>query len=104
MSARDLLPDIRARLERAFGPRLAGVVLFGSEARDEAGPDSDIDLLVLLDGPVRYWADLRAGLDAVYALVLETGRPIHPKPVSRAVFEAGLFPLYRRAKLEGIVA
>ena len=39
----DLLQSIIAY----FSPRQ--VILFGSQARDEAGPDSDIDLVVLLD-------------------------------------------------------
>ncbi|RLF12284.1 MAG: hypothetical protein DRJ69_01075 [Thermoprotei archaeon] len=31
-------------------PRIAGVLLFGSHARGEAKPDSDLDLMILLDG------------------------------------------------------
>ncbi len=35
------------RIVREFRP--AKVMLFGSHARDEAGPDSDVDLLVVMD-------------------------------------------------------
>lgn len=42
---REAVEAILARLEPK--PRL--IVLFGSEARGEATPDSDIDLLLLLD-------------------------------------------------------
>ena len=99
-----LLRELRQRLESAHGQRLAGVVLYGSEARGEAGPDSDIDVLVLLNGAVDHWRDLRASIDAVYPLVLELERPIHPKPVAVDVYEAGEFPLYRRVKAEGVPA
>jgi uncharacterized protein len=91
-------------LDGAFGPRLRGVILFGSEARGEAAPDSDIDLLVLLDGPIRLWEDSGRAIDAVYALILEIGRPIHPIPVDLRDYEAQQFPLYRNAKREGIAA
>ena len=37
-------------LEERFGPDLVSVVLFGSRARGTAGPDSDIDLLVVIHG------------------------------------------------------
>ena len=38
-----------AWLHRLFPTELHGVVLYGSKARGEATPDSDIDLLVILD-------------------------------------------------------
>ena len=46
------------RLQDAFGPRLRFVGLQGSRARDEAGPESDIDAVVILDAVSL--ADLRA--------------------------------------------
>lgn len=45
----DALALFRQLLEQRFGPRLLGLTLFGSHARGEAGPDSDVDVLVLVD-------------------------------------------------------
>ena len=42
----DMLQRMKSRLHGAFGERLQGVILYGSEARHEAAADSDIDLLV----------------------------------------------------------
>jgi hypothetical protein len=36
-------------LEHRFGERLGTVVLFGSQARDQAGPNSDHDLFVVIE-------------------------------------------------------
>ena len=45
----DLLSRHKPELARRFGVR--DLALFGSSARDTAGEDSDIDILVAFDGP-----------------------------------------------------
>lgn len=44
-----LLKEHRPALADRFG--VARLALFGSTARDTAGPDSDVDVLVAFDGP-----------------------------------------------------
>jgi predicted nucleotidyltransferase len=44
------LGELKQRLVQRFGPRVRAVVLFGSHARGEARPDSDVDVLVLVEG------------------------------------------------------
>ena len=44
-----LLEAHKANLAKQFG--VTGLALFGSTARDVAGPDSDIDILIAFDGP-----------------------------------------------------
>jgi len=98
-----VLARIRALLTEAFGTRLQGVVLYGSEARGTAGPDSDADILVLLRGPVKLGKDLRTAIDAIYPLLLELERPIHALPVDAAAYAEGGFSLYRNARREGVL-
>ena len=104
MTTADLLNAIKTRLDRAHGDRLRGVVLYGSEARGEAGQDSEIDVLVLLEDPVDNGRDLQANLDALYPLSLEIGRRISAKPVSAKQYETIDCPLYRQAHREGVAA
>lgn len=47
--ALDLLTRIKPELEQRFG--VVRLALFGSTARDEARPDSDVDIVVAFDGP-----------------------------------------------------
>jgi uncharacterized protein len=54
-----ILREFRDGLERIYGSRLVRVVLFGSQARDEAEPDSDIDVMVVLRGPVNPHDEIR---------------------------------------------
>jgi predicted nucleotidyltransferase len=59
-------PELLERVVRYFDPE--AVILFGSHARGDAGPDSDYDLLVVLpdDAPPEK-RTLRAGFEAARA-------------------------------------
>jgi predicted nucleotidyltransferase len=98
------LADVKARLLDVFADRLRGVVLYGSSARGDAAPDSDIDLLVLLDPPVNLGPDVDAVVGTLYPLQLELERRINALPVPYPSYEAGEFGLYRNAKREGVLA
>lgn len=102
MDREELLNRIKDCLEDTYGDRLQGVVLYGSEARGEAEPDSDIDLLVLLKGPVQFGKDLRTNIDVLYDLQLEVIRPIHAMPVDVEIFRTGKYAVYRNAQKEGV--
>ena len=102
MNKRRLLKEIRACLAEAYGDRLRGVVLYGSQARGDAGPKSDIDILVLLDGPVTSWKDIKTCSDAIYPLMLEIGCTIDAMPVNIHDYKKVNAPLYLDAQREGI--
>ena len=51
-SVRPVITELRAKLNELYGDRLAHVVLFGSLAQGDAAAGSDIDVLVVLKGPV----------------------------------------------------
>jgi len=45
-----ILSELHLRLAQVYGARLEKLVLYGSRARGDAEPDSDIDVLVVLKG------------------------------------------------------
>ena len=48
-----ILVVLRRQLQELYGDRLVKLLLYGSQARGDAAPWSDVDLLVVLKGRVR---------------------------------------------------
>ena len=103
MYKNEILTKLKDCLQMLYGDRLENVLLFGSEARGESIPDSDIDIMVILNGPVCFMLEYRRIIDALYDLILESGRIIDVTPVEKQKYEAGEFALYRNARQEGVL-
>jgi len=97
---------ISAFVRRLFArgrTRFRSVVLFGSKARGDSGPDSDVDLLVVLadDDPA-----LRSEVRRLAARVsLEYSLLLSVRAVGRSQWDElarHRFPLYRAVLSEGI--
>ena len=98
-----IVAECKRILEAHYGDRLAGLVLYGSVARNEDDEESDIDLLILLDGDFDYFEELRVIIDILFPTQLESDRLISAKPANVDAFHEGRLQLYRNAKREGIV-
>jgi predicted nucleotidyltransferase len=68
---RKILARLRAGLVEILGERLEGVYLYGSQARGDARPDSDIDVLIVLRGEFDYFQTLDRISDLAWSLSLE---------------------------------
>jgi uncharacterized protein len=83
-SLRGPLEEYAKRLRVVFGDRVRDVRLFGSFARGDADEDSDVDVLVLVDG----LTDLEIGRAAEEAapVIMASGLAIAPLPMSTERF------------------
>lgn len=83
----------------------ATAILFGSEARGDARPDSDIDVLILVDKEKISLQDRQTITFPLYDVELDTGIMISPKVFSKQVWEEqmSITPFYRNVMKEGIL-
>lgn len=65
-----ILQELRHELEALYGERLKGMYLFGSYARGEAEPGSDIDVAVVLAGELDAYHETDVTLEVAAALSL----------------------------------
>jgi predicted nucleotidyltransferase len=99
---RGLLAEMRWSFEALYGPRLVGLVLYGSQARGDAEPGSDIDVLVVLKGPVQVGEEIRRSGGITADLSLQNNVVISRIFVSEDRFEREQSPLLINVRREGI--
>jgi predicted nucleotidyltransferase len=101
---RAILAELRLGLESLYGNRLRGLYLFGSYARGEAGPESDIDVLIVLDDVTDYPGEVdRTGFLAS-ELSLRHGLSLSRVFLSRRAWTEGTDFFIRNVRQEGIAA
>lgn len=83
----------------------AQTIMYGSEARGEARADSDIDLLILVDGEKMTLAQEEEITLPLYELELKTGVTISPMVMLKKLWENRPFktPFYINVMNEGII-
>lgn len=97
-----LLEELRQGLKELYGDRFVRLILFGSQARNEATEDSDIDVMVVLRGTVSPGDEiLRMGC-LVNDLSLKYDELIAAFPISELSFEQRTSPFLRNVRKEGI--
>ncbi len=97
-----IIKELRRRLEALYGPRLIRMVLYGSQARGDAEPGSDIDILVVLDGPVSPGAEIARTSDIIASLSLAHDVVLSRAFVSADRFEREQSPLLMNIRREGV--
>jgi len=97
-----ILRKCRSALESLYGERLRGVLLYGSSARLTDTPESDIDLMVLLAGPVNVGEEIFRIWDMLYPVQLECDRVISVMPADADRYRRADRSLYRNVLEEGV--
>lgn len=96
------LTEAKARLAELYGDRLDRIVLYGSYARGNARPDSDVDLLVVLRDEVEPYTEIkRTGLLAL-DLLLNYGAEVSMQPYGIAEAEDTSRSFVRNVAADGV--
>ncbi|MGB3682668.1 MAG: nucleotidyltransferase domain-containing protein [Rubrobacteraceae bacterium] len=99
----DVLRDLDSGLQDLYGERYRGLVLYGSQARGEANEWSDVDLLLLLEGPVQIGKEIRRSSKLVASLALEADLVLSLVPVSIEDYRTSSEPYLIKARREGAI-
>ena len=97
-----LLTELKASLVNLYGDRLFSVILFGSQARGEATPDSDIDVLVVLKERVLPVQEIKRMADIRLYFLLEFGELVSIMPMSLEEFSDRTASFASKVRREGI--
>ena len=98
-----ILQHLHRSLIANYGDRLQTLILFGSQARQDAQPDSDIDILIVLHEPVDPWVENQRTAEAIANLCLEYSVLITPIFISIQQFQTSDTALLRNIHREGIL-
>jgi uncharacterized protein len=97
-----LLKILKQELFMIYGSRLRGVYLFGSYARKEQDPESDLDILIVLTDLDNYQLEIKRTSKLISFLSLEFGITISRYFVREHDWKTYDSPLLRNIREEGI--
>jgi uncharacterized protein len=98
-----ILREFREGLKEIYGSRLVRVVLFGSQARDDAEPGSDIDVMLVLQGEVNPHQEIQRLLPFTCSLDLKHDVIISCVYMSEKDFHNQQSPLMLNVRREGVL-
>ncbi len=97
-----ILNELKRELQALYGDRLVKLILFGSHARGEATPDSDIDLLAVLKSPVSQVQEISYMSNLRVKILLERDELVSIIPVTEEDFSKRDVEFLRNIRKEGI--
>ena len=101
---RKVILELEDGLKALYGDRYRGLLLYGSFARGDAREGSDVDLLLLLEGPVDTVREILHLEPVKWPLSLNADLALSVMPVSLEDFERGATSFLRAVQEEAIPA
>jgi len=96
------LEELKRALVGVYSSRLRGVYLYGSYARGDFGADSDVDLLVALEGEVKPTREMDRLSPIVAEICLRYDLLISLYPVPVEWLTGRKSPLFENIRREGV--
>ncbi len=101
MDRKEVINRIREKL--VLFPPQTSVILYGSEARGNARPDSDVDLLILVNRDSITEKEKQQMINPLFEVEYETGILINPIVMLKNQWGNRITPFYVNVMKEGIL-
>jgi predicted nucleotidyltransferase len=101
----DILADVKNEIRKIFGDKLRHLILFGSYARNEHAPDSDIDIMILVEESeerLRHYKYIVADIMGELSLKHEKLISLIEIPYNRYARYLDVLPFYKNVYDEGV--
>jgi predicted nucleotidyltransferase len=96
------LKELQEYLSQVYGERLRGIYLYGSYARGDFRPDSDVDVLIALEGMTNPSQEIDRIGDGVADICLDHNVLIATYPVPEDWLKQRKSPLFENVRREGV--
>ena len=101
---RKILRELKSGLRQTYGVRLRGLYVFGSYARGEARPGSDLDLLIVLDEVESTWEEIKRTGQLVSEVSLAHDVSVSRTFLSELAWQTGDTPFTWKVREEAVPA
>ena len=96
------LATLKEGLKEIYGPHLKKIILYGSQARGSGGPDSDIDVAVILDGPIQVGLEIARTSHLRQRINLDTEQLVSLLYLTPEKLRDGQRLIYRNIRQDGV--
>ena len=101
MKIKRVLERFKEEIEELYGKRLKNIILHGSWARGDATEDSDIDVIIVLEGKVVPGKEIDRMIDIITEINLKHGVLMSVYPISEEGYSTINSPLLINVRREG---
>ena len=98
------MKELKAGLVRIYGDRLKAVYLYGSYARGDYRPGSDVDVMILLKDYKNYWDEIKRTSELMSNVSLEYDLLVSRIFMTEAKWGQSDTPLLRNIHQDGLPA
>ena len=102
----DIVYSFATQLKKVLGTKLSKIILYGSYARGDFQPNSDVDIMILVTMSDTDIKKIENQIyDIAYDIELETGLIISPiiKNEENYIYWLETLPFYKNVETEGVV-
>lgn len=99
-----VIADLKERLHELYGQRLDRVIVYGSRARGDERLDSDLDVMIVLSGPLDYWQELQRTSRVTSEISLDYDVDVSRAFATPEELETPASTFYKEVRRDGVVA